>query len=108
MRQRIDRARLKSINSQEILLIVFVDLPGCGEVAKYETVDMFKEEDVTGSNIAMNDLDVSEVLAALQYLLEEGQLFSKRPLPVCLPSVLSDLEQRRVGPLEQQDQNLLI
>lgn len=69
---------------------------------------MFEEEDVTGPNIAMNDFDVSEVLAALQHLLEEGQLLSKRPLPVCLPSVLSDLEQRRVGPLEKQHQDLLI
>lgn len=108
MRQRVGRARLKSIDGQEILLIVFVDLPGCGEVAKYEAVDMFEEEDVTGPNIAMDNLDVSEVLAALQYLLEEGQLLSKRPLPVCLPSVLSDLEEGRVGPLEQQHQNLLI
>ena len=108
MRQRVGRARLKSIDGQEILLIVFVDLSGCGEVAEYEAVDMFEEEDVTGPNIAMDDLDVSEVLAALQYLLEEGQLLSKRPLPVCLPSVLSDLEQSRVGPLKQQHQNLLI
>lgn len=71
MRQGIRRARLKAVDSQEIFLIVFVDLSGRGEVAKDETVDMLEEEDVTGPNIAMNYLDVSEVLAALQHLLEE-------------------------------------
>lgn len=101
MRQRICRARLKSVDRQEVFLVVFVDLPGGGEVAKNEAVDMLKEKDVTGPNIAMNDLNVSEVLAALQYMLEEGQLLSKRPLPVCLPSVLSDLEKCAVGSLEK-------
>lgn len=69
---------------------------------------MFEEKDVTGPNIAMNYLDLSEVLATFQQLLEEGQLLSKRPRPICLPPVLSDLKQRGVGALKQQHQNLLI
>lgn len=69
---------------------------------------MFEEENVTGPNIAMNDLDFPEMLAALQDLLKESELLIQCPGPICLSSVLCDLEECRVGALEKKHQRLLV
>ena len=63
---------------------------------------MFQEEYVTGTNITVDNFDISEVLAAFQHLVEDGELLLNGPGPLCLSAVLCDVEKVGVGAFEKE------
>jgi hypothetical protein len=69
---------------------------------------MLEEVQIARPDVAVNQLQLTESLAALKQVLEDSQFFRKRPRPVGLPPVLSDVEKVGVSAFEEQHQRLLV